>query len=78
MSVSAQSVSRHRPQRHAALPAAPTNLTAAIASCGPQVNLSWTDNATNENGFVIERSADGGVHLRPDRHGPGHAITPAT
>ncbi len=28
---------------------------------GTRVNLSWTDNATNETGFVIERSADNGV-----------------
>ena len=40
------------------LPAAPTNLTASLAS-GPRVNLSWTDTATNENGFVIQRSSDG-------------------
>jgi len=41
-------------------PAAPTNLTAALQS-GPQVMLTWTDNATNESGFVIERSDNGGV-----------------
>ena len=36
-------------------PAAPTNLT-AVAQAGPQVLLSWTDNATNETGFIIERA----------------------
>jgi len=41
-------------------PAAPNNLTAALQS-GPQVMLTWTDNATNESGFVIERSDNGGV-----------------
>jgi FtsP/CotA-like multicopper oxidase with cupredoxin domain len=40
------------------IPAAPTNLTATLQS-GPQVRLTWRDNATNESGFVIERSTDG-------------------
>ncbi len=39
---------------------APSNLTAVLAA-GPQVNLSWTDNATNESGFIVQRSNDGGV-----------------
>ena len=41
-----------------AVPAAPTNLTATAIS-GTQINLSWTDNATNETGYKIERSSDG-------------------
>jgi Fibronectin type 3 domain-containing protein len=40
------------------VPLAPTNLTATLQS-GPQVRLTWRDNATNESGFVIERSTDG-------------------
>jgi Legume lectin domain/Fibronectin type III domain len=36
------------------VPAAPTNLTATVAS-GTQVNLAWTDNSTNESGFIIMR-----------------------
>ena len=39
-------------------PAAPTNLVATLQA-GPQVKLTWRDNAINENGFVIERSTDG-------------------
>lgn len=35
-------------------PAAPSGLTAAAAS-GTAINLSWTDNSTNETGFKIER-----------------------
>lgn len=35
-------------------PAAPTVLTATAVSSS-QINLSWTDNATNELGFLIER-----------------------
>ncbi len=38
-------------------PAAPTNLT-AVAITTSQVVLGWTDNATNESGFKVERSAD--------------------
>jgi subtilisin len=37
-----------------ALPAAPTSLGATALSKS-QINLSWTDNASNETGFYIER-----------------------
>jgi subtilisin family serine protease len=36
-------------------PAAPSNLTAAGASTS-SINLTWTDNASNEDGFIIERA----------------------
>ncbi|MDD5652813.1 MAG: fibronectin type III domain-containing protein, partial [Candidatus Omnitrophica bacterium] len=36
--------------------AAPSNLVASSALVN-QINLSWTDNANNENGFKLERSA---------------------
>jgi len=39
-------------------PNAPTNLT-ATAITKNKINLSWTDNASNETGFKIERSVDG-------------------
>jgi len=42
------------------LPAAPSNLT-GVAQFGPQARLTWTDNATNESGFIIERSDNGGT-----------------
>jgi len=41
-------------------PLAPTNLT-AVLQAGPQVLLSWTDNATDETGFIIERRVLGGT-----------------
>jgi len=42
------------------LPADPTNLIAtSVAST--QVDLAWTDNANNEDGFIVERSDDGGT-----------------
>jgi hypothetical protein len=41
------------------IPAAPSNLTAAAVS-GTMVNLSWTDNSSNETGFKIQRSSNGG------------------
>ncbi|KAB7732771.1 hypothetical protein F5984_02130 [Rudanella paleaurantiibacter] len=34
--------------------AAPTNLSAQEGTCS--VRLNWTDNSTNENGFIVERS----------------------
>ncbi|MDM7995876.1 MAG: hypothetical protein QUT30_09370 [Acidobacteriota bacterium] len=40
-------------------PNAPTNLTATLQS-GPQVSLTWRDNATNETGFAIYRCAGAG------------------
>jgi C1A family cysteine protease len=39
-------------------PAAPSNLSATAISSS-QVNLSWTDNASNETGFMIERCTGG-------------------
>lgn len=39
-------------------PAAPSNLSAAVISTH-QVNLSWTDNATNASGLVVQRSNNG-------------------
>ncbi|MBI4304161.1 MAG: PKD domain-containing protein [Chloroflexi bacterium] len=41
-------------------PAAPTGLIATVIS-GTRVDLTWTDNANNENGFRIQRSANGGA-----------------
>lgn len=38
-----------------AAPAAPTNVTAALQP-GPQVIMSWSDNANNETGYTIEWS----------------------
>jgi len=39
-------------------PAPPSGLTAA-SSASSQINLSWTDNSVNENGFSLERSPNG-------------------
>jgi hypothetical protein len=39
-------------------PAAPANLTATAVST-TQINVAWTDNASNEDGFELERSLDG-------------------
>jgi hypothetical protein len=44
----------------ATVPAAPSNLT-ATAVPGWKVNLAWTDNSSNETGFKIQRSSNGGV-----------------
>ena len=39
-------------------PAAPTNLTAAAVSSS-QINLAWSDVATTESGYRVERSSNG-------------------
>ena len=44
-------------QTNVALPAAPSGLIATAASSS-QINLTWTDNSTNENNFLVERSPD--------------------
>ena len=38
---------------------APTNLQATLQN-GPAVDLTWTDHANNETGFIVERSTNGG------------------
>jgi hypothetical protein len=38
--------------------ATPSNLSALVAGAN-QINLTWTDNGSNESGFLIERSTDG-------------------
>ncbi len=45
-------------------PAAPSTPTVTLTSTlatGPRATVSWTDNATTEQSFVVERSADAGV-----------------
>jgi len=39
-------------------PAAPANLSAALAA-GPQISLAWKDNATDETSYIVQRSIDG-------------------
>jgi chitodextrinase len=41
------------------VPATPSNLAASVVSSN-QVNLSWTDNATNESGYKIQRKTGTG------------------
>ncbi|MCX6294007.1 MAG: fibronectin type III domain-containing protein [Sphingobacteriales bacterium] len=41
------------------VPIAPTNLIGSVIST-TQINLSWTDNATNEEGYKIERKTGNG------------------
>src|SRR6185369_12315287 len=44
-------------------PAAPTGLTAVTVSSS-RIDLAWTDNATYEQGFKVERSTDGVTFLQ--------------
>jgi FtsP/CotA-like multicopper oxidase with cupredoxin domain len=75
-SMSVQSVAPPTPLYTATAnkPAAPTNLVATLAT--PQVNLTWRDNATNENGFYILRSTNGGAFTQagtaPSRNNTGN------
>jgi titin len=42
-----------------AIPAAPSNLV-ATAVAGHEIDLSWTDNATNETSYTVQRAPDNG------------------
>jgi len=42
-----------------AAPAAPSSLSGVLQN-GPDIRLTWTDNANNEAGFAVERAVDGG------------------
>ncbi len=53
-------------------PAAPTNLKAAAVS-GTEVNLTWTDNANNESGFIILRATGSGNYTQVGVAGAGAA-----
>jgi predicted phage tail protein len=44
-------------------PAAPSGLAATLVA-GPRVSLTWTDNATNETGFIVQRSVNGGAYAQ--------------
>lgn len=67
-------------------PVAPSGLTVAMVS-STQARLTWSDNASNETGFVIERSTNGGAFVvigtAGQRNGTGsvtyndNTVTPA-
>jgi Fibronectin type III domain len=68
----------------ALVPAAPTSLTATAASSS-QINLSWTNNATNADSYTVERSLDGSTWTVVTSSLPGGAtgysdtgLSPAT
>jgi len=46
---------------------APTGLAGGITTAAgvPRVTLTWTDNASNETGFEVQRSSDGGATWLP-------------
>jgi len=55
---------------HAAVPTAPSNLT-ATAMGNARIDLAWTDNSTNEDGFIIEIKVDAaGDYIELDVVGP--------
>ena len=51
------------------LPNAPSNLSASAVS-GSRINLSWTDNSANEDGFKIERKTGTGSYTEIGTVGP--------
>jgi fibronectin type 3 domain-containing protein len=58
-------------------PAAPTTLAATLQA-GPRVSLTWRDNAGNESGFVVERSADAGATFTQLATAPARSSTGGT
>ena len=69
-SIAARSLS---PEVGVNAPAAPSQLAAAPQAGPTRVALTWRDNASNETGFVVERSTDGGATFT--RLGPVPART---
>jgi hypothetical protein len=60
-------------------PAAPTNLVANGAVADPDtITITWTDNATGETGFIIERKQGAGAFAVIDTIGPDIEIYPET
>lgn len=57
------------------VPNAPTNLQAAVVETAsrPVVDLTWTDNSTDEDGFLIGESCDGADWAGVGRTGPDAA-----
>ena len=43
----------------ASVPAAPSSLSSSQAGDPVTISLSWTDNASNEDNYHVERSTDG-------------------
>jgi len=58
----------------ASLPAAPTSLRADLSSTAG-ITLTWTDNADNEDGFIIERMTSPGTYVQLN---PNPPIGPGT
>jgi hypothetical protein len=52
------------------IPAAPS-LLSAVAVSSSQINLSWKDNASNEQGFKVERSTNGTAFTQFTNTNPG-------
>ena len=61
----------------AAPPAAPSGLAAAAASSS-QINLSWSDNSSDETGFKVERSTNGTTWTQVGTVGANVKTYPAT
>jgi FtsP/CotA-like multicopper oxidase with cupredoxin domain len=57
--------------------AAPADLAATV-NAGPVVDLTWNDKATNETGFGVERSTDGGTTWTPIATPPANPVNGAT
>jgi predicted phage tail protein len=55
-------------------PVAPTTLTAAASS--GRIDLAWSDNAGNEDGFQVERSTGGGSFALQGTAGPNATTYP--
>lgn len=58
MNLAAPTVANFRSSASTTVPSAPSNLTASAVSSS-SINLSWTDNSSDETGFIVQRSTDG-------------------
>lgn len=56
------------------IPVAPPTNFSAVKGTAKNINLKWTDNANNENSYVVERSLNDTIHYQPIVNLPANTL----